>query len=250
MLTPTFTGFPREAPLFLKRLERNNRKVWFDAHRSEYEQNLMTPSRAFVVDLGRALKKLSPQLQAVPKSGGSLFRIYRDLRFSEDKRPYKDHIAFWFWEKKFGRGISPGFYVHFSKDKFILGAGVYVFERHYLKYFRAAVVDPKLGPKLARSIKGAMKHHPYGVEGKHYKRVPAGFDPLHPNAPYLLHHGLFLSLSRSLPRELYSKALIPFCVKHFKNMLPLHEWHKEFFGQTPSPPEAFYKEEDGETLSF
>jgi uncharacterized protein (TIGR02453 family) len=250
MLVEDFSGFPKEAPLFLKRLERNNRKAWFEAHRSEYDEDLLAPSRAFVLALGRELRKLSPGIQSIPKSGGSVFRIHRDLRFSEDKRPYKTHASFWFWEKKYGRGVSPGFYAHFTKDEFVLGTGVYVFERHYLKYYRQAVVDPILGPKLSRAVKGASKKGRYLVEGKHYKRVPAGFDPEHPNVDLLLHRGLFLTLNRSLPREFYTKALIPFCVQHFKAMLPLHRWYLEFFNRTPRPPEEFYQEEDGERLSL
>ena len=92
-----FSGFPRETARFLADLAKNNEKAWFDAHRGDYDQFYVAPALAFVAAIGPRLQKISPTVAFEPRINGSLFRINRDVRFSKDKRPYKDHIDLWFW---------------------------------------------------------------------------------------------------------------------------------------------------------
>src|SRR6267143_148391 len=90
--------FPLGAARFLGALRRNNRKDWFDKHRGDYEENVLEPAREFVIDLGARLRTLRPRLQIDPRTNYGVKRINRDIRFSRDKKPYKDHQALWWWE--------------------------------------------------------------------------------------------------------------------------------------------------------
>ena len=81
-----FEGFGQEGLDFLAGLREDNSKAYFEAHRTEYTNGLFEPAKAFVSAVGAELHaRVSPDLQAVPKANGSLFRINRDVRFSADK---------------------------------------------------------------------------------------------------------------------------------------------------------------------
>ncbi len=79
----SFTGFPPEALKFFAELSINNEKPWFEAHRSDYDNYVIEPSRDFVIALGERLRELAPNIMADPRVNKSIFRIYRDMRFSK-----------------------------------------------------------------------------------------------------------------------------------------------------------------------
>ena len=112
---------------FLDELRRNNRREWFEANRIRYEQQVREPMLAFIADFAPRLKKISPRLVADPHpTRGSMFRIYRDVRFSPDKKPYKTHVAARF-SHVMGRDVhAPGFYIHLEPGSSVLvGAAIH-----------------------------------------------------------------------------------------------------------------------------
>src|SRR4051812_26183724 len=92
-----FAGFPKQTFAFLAGIHAHNEKAWFDEHRDLYEAGYVVPARAFVEALGAKLKTISPGVQYEAKVNRSMHRINRDIRFSKDKRPYKEHLNLWFW---------------------------------------------------------------------------------------------------------------------------------------------------------
>ena len=96
----TFTGFPREGIQFLRDIDDNNNRDWFEAHKHIYQTALVEPAQAFIVALGERLQTIAPNVQYDTRTNGSgsLMRIYRDVRFSKDKSPYKNWIGIVFWE--------------------------------------------------------------------------------------------------------------------------------------------------------
>ena len=84
-----FNGFSKEGIEFLKRLEVNNTKVWFENNRTIWEKHILLPNTNFVQEMGETLQILIPTIHFKPKVSGSLFRIYRDVRFSKDKNSYE-----------------------------------------------------------------------------------------------------------------------------------------------------------------
>jgi len=222
-MSAEFRGFPKETFSFLAGLAKHNHKTWFDAHRTEYEQYVIEPAKAFVVALGASLRKKMPGIQAEPKVNGSIGRINRDIRFSKDKRPYNSHLHFRFWEgAKFKEGGS-GFAIWMSAEEVFFGAGIYEFPKPVLLAYREAVGDERMGKALVEAVKSTEKRG-NKLSGSHYKRVPAGFAPDHPRAAFLLHRGLTAGQSVLLPKSTHSAAFVGFCAKKLESLAPLHQW--------------------------
>lgn len=220
----SFTGFPEETVKFFKGLTKNNYKVWFDEHKGDYENFVKAPAQAFVSDMGIRLREVSPKVNADPRVNKSIFRIYRDARFSKDKRPYKTHLGIFFWEGPGKKMECPGYYFHLEPPNLMLGAGLYMFPREYLEEYRESAVHKKYGPALAKAIDEINKKGPYTIGGTCYKRVPRGYDPEHKNAELLKHKGLFARIETRTPKELHSEALLDYCFEKWRDMSALHKW--------------------------
>jgi len=220
---PDFTGFSEELPKYFQNLKKYNSKQWFEKHRNNYDEFVLSAARDFVVAMGDRLRKIAPGINAIPKINQSLFKINRDVRFSKDKSPYKTNMGIWFWDGRRKRMECPGFYFHFEGQRLLLGAGFYMFPKNLLSLYRDAVVDKKLGPELKKAVK-KVSGKGYSVGGQHYKRIPQGYDADHPNAEFLLYNGLHAMREERVPAAFYSEALIDYAFMHYKNMLPLHQW--------------------------
>jgi uncharacterized protein (TIGR02453 family) len=235
----TFPGFPKRTVTFLRDLAAHNDRDWFAAHKADYETSVLAPARAFVLAMGGRLRRLTPAIRYDPRANGSLFRIYRDTRFSPDKSPYKTNLGIFFWEGAGPRMDCPGYYFHLEPPTLMLGGGLYAFSRPLLERYRRAVADPEYGPALA-AITGKLASRPvpqgdggnsarpdYTIGGEHYKRVPPGYDPA-PEAEFLLRHaGLYAGIEIPVPAELHSPGLVDYCFARFKPMEPLHRWLNE-----------------------
>jgi uncharacterized protein (TIGR02453 family) len=221
---PAFTGFPQKGLTFLKGLAENNSKMWFDEHRSDYEHFVLGPARDFILALGDRLMTIAPGIQADPRVNKTLFRINRDTRFSHDKTPYKTHLALWFWEGPRPRMECSGFYFHLEPAKLLLGVGLYCFPRDMVDAYRQSVVHPREGKALAQALSKVKGTGTYQIGGKHFKKIPSGYDPEHPQAEFLLYNGLHAAVDFGISPEVFSTGLVDFCFGHYKNMLPLHRW--------------------------
>lgn len=219
-----FRGFSKQTVAFFRGLAKNNDRTWFEAHRDVYEAEVMAPARAFITVLGARLKTIAPNIIAIPKVNKSIFRIHRDTRFSLDPAPYKTNLGLYFWEGAGGRMEGSGFYFHLEPPDLMVGGGMYMLSDKKLLRFRKAVVDKKLGAELAAIVREMAKVPGLDLGGQHYKRVPAGFDPEHPNASLLLHNGLYGGMEMPIPEEFYSPRLVEYCFERYKHILPLHKW--------------------------
>jgi uncharacterized protein (TIGR02453 family) len=211
-----FKGFAKDSLRFFKELQANNNKAWFDANRARYDSGIKGPAHALMEDLLAGTKKFLPELNQ-----GKVMRINRDIRFSRDKSPYKTHAALLLWsDKATGPGHSH-FYLSFGADGLVLGNGLHGFENNQRDAFRKALVDPKKGAEFTR-IAASLKGYQFGEQK--YKKVPKGFDPKHKNAPFLLYDGIYVYAELPVPKEAYGPGLVPFCLKHYKNFVPFHQW--------------------------
>ena len=228
-----FSGFSKNTLQFLTDLEANNNKPWFDTHRSDYDNYFLAPARDFVVALGERLRALSPDVVADPRVNKSIFRIYRDIRFSKDKTPYKSHLGLWFpVSGSGGKFENPGYYFHVEPKNLMLGVGIHAFTKPLLKAYRDAVVEPNLGTKLSAVIAARLLRS-YNIKTKTYKRVPRGYDPDHEYKDLLLHSGLTSGIDLKIPPELHTPDLVDYCFHHFQELSPIVSWLesiKERFG--------------------
>ncbi|MCX6555711.1 MAG: DUF2461 domain-containing protein [Candidatus Aminicenantes bacterium] len=222
--TDEFKGFSEETVKFFRELTKNNTREWFTAQRRRYDEFVLRPAQAFVESMGGRLRRLTPGIAADPRPDGSLFRIYRDTRFSQDKAPYKTHMGIFFWEGKGPRLECSGYYFHLEPPRLLLGGGIYIFPRPLLERFRQAALDPEYGAELAAIIKKIIARPGFSLDDPHYKRLPPGTDPAHPNAGLLLHNGLYAGWETNVPVEFYSASLIDYCYDKFRPLQPLHRW--------------------------
>ena len=221
-----FTGFGKDTVRFLSGLQAHNEKAWFDAHRADYESALIEPAKAFVEAMAPQLRKLDSSIQAEPRVNGSIMRIHRDIRFSKDKSPYKDHLDMFFWSGADKGWESSGFFFRLTPDTLMLGAGLHGFSTAALARYRKAVLDEKRGGALVKLV-AKLRKGGYDIGTESYKRTPAGVPQDHARAALLKHGGLHAGWQGPHPRELGSAKLVAFCVKRYAAILPLHEWLRE-----------------------
>jgi uncharacterized protein (TIGR02453 family) len=183
----TFAGFPPEAFRFYAALsdDENNARSWFDANRDTYERTVRTPMEAL---LARAADD--------GWGDGKVFRPNRDVRFSNDKRPYKTHcgavIAF-----RDGTGRASR-YVQVDATGMMAGIGYWELSRDQVDRFRRAVDDPEAGDELSDLV-AAARRAGNAVLGSELKRAPRGYDPAHPRIDLLRHKRL--AVTRAWPVE-------------------------------------------------
>ena len=163
---------------FLRELRVNNNREWFMANKARYEQDARDPMLRFITDFAERLEKISPYFRADPRPvGGSLYRIYRDTRFSSDKRPYKTMVAAHFRHEAGKEVSTPGFYLHLEPDNVFGGAGVYQPDGATLTKIRSAIVDKADNWTAAVNNKRFLEHAE--LTGERLKRPPKGFPPDH-----------------------------------------------------------------------
>jgi uncharacterized protein (TIGR02453 family) len=159
---------------FLATLRQHNDREWFNANKERYLALVRDPLLAFVVALAPKLRAISPHIVVDPRpSGGSLLRIYRDTRFSADKKPYKTNAAL-FFRLAAGKDVeTPGYYLHLETGQVFMGAGLWRPSADALRAVRESIVADPSGWKRAR--RSGLSHGESAL-----KRPPRGFDPDHP----------------------------------------------------------------------
>jgi uncharacterized protein (TIGR02453 family) len=220
-----FAGFPRKGLEFLEGLANDNTRLYFEIHRDTYQSALLQPAKDFVVALGEELRaRVSPAIRAEPRINGSILRINRDTRFSADKRPYKEHVDFWFWEGDGPSRERPGLFIRLRPATVTLGAGMHRFEPPVLAAYRAAVADEATGRALESAITEATGLRGVTVGGAQYKRVPREFGADHPRADLLRHNALYVSGDWKLPRSVSGPAFVGWAAEKLERMAPVERW--------------------------
>ena len=231
MMANNFSGFKKATIQFYDELQLNNDRIWFEKHKEKYKTDVIEPAVEFVKSMGARLQTLSPSFIADTRTNGSgsIFRIYRDVRFSKDKRPYKTFLGIFFWEGVKKKMFNPGFYFHLEANKLMLFAGMHDFPKDALKIYRDAVVSQKGLYELKTISSDILAGEGYKIGGKHYKRIPRGYEQYTDNE-FLYFSGLYAHTESGIPEELYSDALVDYCFNHFKFMYPLHQWLSTYLG--------------------
>jgi uncharacterized protein (TIGR02453 family) len=221
----TFTHFPSETINFYRDLEQNNNRRWFEAHKQEYLEYVQKPSLAFIAVMGERLKNISPNMvyDTRTNGAGSLMRIYRDIRFSPDKTPYKTNLGIVFWEGKGKKSENPGFYFHVDPRSLGFYCGMYGFSKEVLYKYRETVADDKLGQELVRIINNLYSSG-YEVGGEHYKRVPRNYNADHPRAELLKYNTLYCSITDINPALMSQPGFMNVAYGHWEKMAHLHHW--------------------------
>lgn len=170
--------FTKKTIRFLKDLDANNNRDWFNENKQRYEDEVRTPALAFIESMEPALQKVSPYINASSKKvGGSLMRVYRDTRFSKDKTPYKTNIGIHFRHARAKDVHAPGYYLHIEPGDVFFGAGIWQPDSPTLLAVRTLMDEhPEEWNAVKKKVcvKGGLE-----LSGASLKRAPKGFDPEH-----------------------------------------------------------------------
>jgi uncharacterized protein (TIGR02453 family) len=161
---------------FLRELRDHNERAWFSTNKGRYEKDVRDPALQFISEFGKPLARISRHLVADPRPvGGSMFRIYRDTRFSRDKSPYKTHIGIHFFHESAKKAPSvPGFYLHLQPGQSFAAAGIWHPEPPALEKLRQSIAAGSPAWRALRKSK-------LPIEGGSLKRPPRGFAADHPS---------------------------------------------------------------------
>jgi len=213
---PPFAGFPPEGIRFLKQLKENNNREWFAAHKEEYLEFVKLPMESLLAALAGPLEMVAPEMLVDPKK--SMFRIYRDTRFSKNKDPYKTHVAGIIhpkghWEE------SAGLYVHIEPGEVYLGGGVYMPNGDQLKKIRSAIASKQKEFLGIVGAKGFAKT--FGtLRGDKLSRAPLGYLPDHPMIEWLKWKQFFVAVEWK-EKESSRKDFVRRVVEVYAGMMPL-----------------------------
>lgn len=212
--------FSNQTIRFLKDLKANNNRDWFEANKSRYEDVVRQPALDYIEAMADPLMAISPHFVASPKkTGGSLMRIYRDIRFGKDKTPYKTNIGIQFRHAA-GKDVhAPGFYLHLEPGSFFIAGGMWAPDTPTLTKVRTLIDEyqdewTSIKRKVLSSKSGFEMH-----EGS-LKRAPKGFDPEHPQIEDLRRKHFIVS-KQLIQKDLTAKTVVKDTTAAFKKTAPL-----------------------------
>jgi len=214
---PPFQGFPKEGIDFLRRLKKNNTRSWFQEHKMEYEENVKLPMQSLIGALKSKMMTLAPEFEVNPKR--SMFRIYRDIRFSKDKSPYKTHVAAVFHLKGRPWENSAGFYIHIEPGEVYAGGGIYMPDGRQLKTIRQTIAG-NAKEFLAILSRPSFRRKFSSLEGEQLRRPPKGFPSDHPMVEWLKYKSYFTGTQLE-EKKCHSPRFVDGVISIYSELLPL-----------------------------
>lgn len=215
-----FEGFPKDFFAFFQELKSENERAWFEANKQRFRDSVQGPMSAFIGAMAPHLRGVSKHFMADPRpNGGSMFRIYRDVRFARDKRPYKEHAACHF-RHALGKDVhAPGFYMHFAPGEVFFGGGLWHPEADALAKVRTAIAERPAAWRKAVGGKEFTQRFG-GVQGEALTRPPRGFDPEHPLIREIKRKS-FYAMQPANPKLAQSPELVAEVACSFRAIAPL-----------------------------
>ncbi|MFL6238707.1 MAG: DUF2461 domain-containing protein [Actinomycetes bacterium] len=211
-LDPRFRGFPDDAIAFYEGLEADNSKAYWTANKQVYDEVVPAPMQAL-------LDAVEPEFGA-----GSIFRPYRDVRFSRDKSPYKTHIG-----ATIGELQGAVYYVQLSADGLMAAPGLHGPDPSQVERFREAVDDDSAGGDLLGIVE-AVEKAGYEVGGEALKTAPRGYPLDHPRIRFLRHKGLYASKSWPPAKWLGTAKALDRVIETWRGLAPLTQWLDKHVG--------------------
>jgi uncharacterized protein (TIGR02453 family) len=214
--------FSPELFAFLRQLKRHNNREWFAANKHRYEQFVRDPSLRFISSFAPELYRISAHFVADARpTRGSLFRIYRDTRFSGDKRPYKTHVGIHFSHRAGKDAHAPVFYLHLEPDGCFSGGGIWHPDHRALAKIRSAIVAQ---PQAWRKARGRLE-----LDGESLTRPPRGYDANHPLLEDIKRKDFISSIAFS-EEEVCASGFMRQFVACCRKMAPLVQFTTEALG--------------------
>jgi uncharacterized protein (TIGR02453 family) len=217
-----FAGFSRKAFGLLRDIRAHNSKAWFEAHRSQYEQELLQPLRDLVTDLADFMLGIDLSFEVTPAVGKTLSRIHRDARFSKDKSLYRD--CMWVIFKRAGKdwaNWSAGYFLEVNPTWYRYGLGFYDAAPDVMAEFRRRIDDdPKA---FLRAVEWFPSQKVFVLEGETYKRSK-GADKPEAIRTWYDHKSFYLSCNRKIDKAILSPQLVDDLMHGFGMAAPLYHY--------------------------
>lgn len=220
----SFEGFSQKTFQFLKDIKENNYKEWFDAHKHIYENEVLNPMKALVVGLSPAMHNIDASFELRPHRAVS--RIYRDIRFSKNKDPYKSRLwlAFQIPISRDDWKDYPGYFIEISDEGCTLGLGLFMPKKKTMDTFREEI---KFIPEeFKESTQKAVLDRGYTINGEMYKR-PISNELDEYFQPWIQRKGVWVEKKLSIDEKLYSKQFIEYIRADFEALAWLYNFMKE-----------------------
>ncbi len=217
MARSSFSGFPKEAAAFFRGLVRNNHRDWFLPRKPVFEEKVKEPMRQLVEAINAEFRRFAPLHVTDPDK--AIYRIYRDTRFSKDKKPYKEHLAAYFPRQGMGKDGAAGYYLAVSHKALAVGGGMYMPTPEMLRTLRNHIAERPA--EFRRLVESKTLRKLFGeMHGDRLSRVPKGFAADHPAAD-LLRYKQYLFYVELPPDLITSPELFGEVRKRFRALTPL-----------------------------
>jgi len=217
----TFSGFPDEGLVFYEGLEADNSKTYWTGHRHLYDEHVRGPMQALADELTAEF--------GTPK----LFRPYRDVRFSNDKTPYKTHQGAVLHPE--GQGVG-SYYVQVSADGLRVSGGCWRLQPDQVDRYRRAVDDDVQGPRLAGQV-DELRRAGWTIDGDQLVRTPRGYAADHPRVALLKHRSLHASQEWEPTDWLHQRTALDRVRDAWRQVTALNQWLADNVGATTAPPD-------------
>ncbi|QHN05232.1 DUF2461 domain-containing protein [Granulicella sp. WH15] len=224
--------FSEAALKFLRGLKRNNDRIWFDERKPIYEAELKAPLLALIDEVNAGLARFSPEhVRPAPKV---MMRIYRDIRFSKNKAPYKTHVSAWWARQGLEKTSGGGFYFHLDANEIHIAAGVYMPEREQLLAIRSHLAEHHAEYRkimASKKLKASMQV----FDGNPMARGPKGYPADHPAMDLLVQRqwGVIAVLPAARALE---PTLARDIVEHFRLAAPMVSFLNRPLASRPKAP--------------
>ncbi len=216
-----FPGFPSAGIHFLRDLKENNDREWFAPRKAIFDEQVKAPMLELIRAVHTAMMDFAPAYVGDPAK--CIFRIYRDTRFSNDKTPYKTHIAAWMKQAGAEKGLgSAGFYFSVSPEIVEIAAGIYAPDAPTLLKLRQRIAEDHVAFRKTFDFPN-FKKVAGGLMTSSLTRAPKGFDPAHP-AIELLRLKHLVAYEEIDAAIATTPKLLPEIVKRFQMMAPFVEY--------------------------
>ena len=222
-MPPAAAVFSAQTLKFLRALKRNNRREWFQPRKEQFDAEVRAPMLAIVERLADDLRSIAPEIVVDPKT--AMYRIYRDTRFSENKTPYKTHVAAVFPWRGLAKHEGAGLYFHVSPDDVWMGGGMYSPQTAQLQAVREHIAGNVRRMRAIVESPG-FRRHVGELEGERLQRVPRGFPKDHAGAEYLKYRQ-FLAGRELPPAMACSPKFYSTLITVFRQVAPLARFLNE-----------------------
>lgn len=217
----SFNGFSQKTLDFLKNLKANNNKAWFEARRGEYQEYLLNPLQDLVVDLTEFMLTIDPHFEIRSVVGKTISRIYRDIRFSKDKSPFRDTMWITFKKPNNDWKDAPAYFFEISSESYRYGMGFYSAGKETMDRFREMIKNKS--KEFIKVVSLYSKQKVFVVEGEKYKRI------LNDNIPeefqdWYQRKNLYLVCNRRIDDSLFSKKLLNDLISDFGLITPFYHY--------------------------